>query len=99
MHLGQRAPVLVREYLHELRPRGFPVVEKLQRERAAREAQMPLDQLAHQRLVRLDRDAAAVPLPAAASSASAAACAASVCNGSSATIAVLQRCANVPSAS
>ena len=60
MHLGERAPVLVREHLDELRARRVPIVEQRQRERAAREAQVPLDLLAQQRLVGLAR----VPLPA-----------------------------------
>ncbi len=97
MHLGERPPVLVREHLHELAARGLPVVEHRERERAAGEAQVPLDQLAQQRLVRLARDAAAGPCPARRARARRPSAAPRSCSGSSATIDVLQRCANVPS--
>ena len=65
VHLGQRALVLVREHLDELRARRVPVVEHAQRERAAGEAQVPLDQLAQLAPRRPCPDAAARPLPAA----------------------------------
>ena len=76
-----------------------PVVEDRERARAAGEAQVPLDQLAQQRLVGASGVAQSslagggelAPRPCA--------CSASASTGSSATIAVLQRVANVPSSS
>src|SRR5215471_17553575 len=51
MHLGKRAPVFVREHLDELATLVVPVVEHRERVRAAREAQVALDQLAQRRFI------------------------------------------------
>ena len=53
--LAERAPVLVREHLHEPGLRGIPVVEQLQRQRAAGEAQVTFHQFAHHHGVGLNR--------------------------------------------
>ena len=51
VHLGQRALVFGRENLDEFPARRLPVLEDRERERASGVTQVPLDQLAQQRLV------------------------------------------------
>src|SRR6266496_2623555 len=52
VHFRQRAFVLVRKYLDEATARRIPIVEDRERARAPGEPQVPLDQLAGERLVR-----------------------------------------------
>ncbi len=99
VQLGQRAPVLVREDLDELAARGVPVVEDRERPRAAGEAQVALDQLAQRAARQRGRRAAAGPCRRRRAPSPPSPARPSASTGSSATIAVLQRVANVPSSS
>src|SRR5438874_9533126 len=47
----ERTPILVRKHLDELAARGFPMIEDRERERAAGELEMALDERAQQSVV------------------------------------------------